>query len=117
MKVLSKKSEFPLASENWLDVSFTTKTDWIALKVISSISNKEDLTRGIYQIIKYKAVMKAECAAERLRLNIDAILVIESKPNKLIQSLANTLAVRIINVVKNGKKIQSNMTITKLTDQ
>jgi hypothetical protein len=52
--------EFPLASADRPDVLFRCKSEVIAVEVKSDISNEADLQRGIYQCVKYRALVRAE---------------------------------------------------------
>ncbi len=100
--LLSRAKEKDLASGDRLDVSFESAKSWIAVEVKSKVSGEFDLTRGVFQVIKYEAVMAAELAAFGRRLDVDVVLVIESEPVHKISALANTLAVKIIWVQREG---------------
>ena len=52
--------EFSLASADRPDVLFQCTSDVIAVEVKSHISNEADLQRGIYQCVKYRALVRAE---------------------------------------------------------
>ncbi len=80
--------EYPLPSGDILDVSFKTKNLWVAAEVKSAISNEEDIVRGLFQCIKYRAVMEAVLLANAQQQNAKSILILESKfPNNLISRL------------------------------
>lgn len=91
-----------LPSGDALDVSFRSARSWIAVEVKSSISGDADISRGIFQIIKYKAVMKAECDTENLNMKTDAVLIVEQKVPDDLRALARTVSVRVIEVSKRG---------------
>ena len=95
--------EFPLTSGDSLDVYFEVKKDWVAVEVKSSISNEADLTRGLFQCVKYKAVMEAMQLASGLPQNARAILVLESEFPATLIALKNILGIEVIDsVYKNG---------------
>lgn len=58
-----------------------------------SISPEQDLVRGIFQCVKYKAVMEALRAVECADYNVDVLLVAAKKLSPLNQSLAKELGV------------------------
>lgn len=95
--------EFPLPSGDSVDVHFKSKSDWIAVEVKSAISNEADITRGLFQCVKYKAVMDAMQLASRLPKNARSILAIENEfPTNLV-ALKNVLGIEVVDMVyKNG---------------
>lgn len=52
--------EAPLLSGDIVDVLFTDGKSFIAVEVKSKISSDDDFRRGIYQCVKYRAVLKAQ---------------------------------------------------------
>ncbi len=81
------ETEFRLPSGDQLDVLFRKGDDYIAVEVKSSISPKEDIVRGMYQCVKYKAVIEAYQRHRGLPQNARAILAIEAKiPDDLCRS-------------------------------
>ena len=98
------ETEFSLPSGDSLDVSFNGKKVWIAAEVKSSISGEGDIVRGLFQCVKYRAVMEAVLLTESRPQNARALLVLESKfPHSLIP-LRNMLGVEVVEGVssKNG---------------
>jgi hypothetical protein len=90
------QTEYPLPSGDSLDVLFRDKDDWIAVEVKSSISGPADILRGMFQCIKYQAVIEAYQATKSLPQNARTILVLEgSLPAEMI-SLKNILEIEII---------------------
>lgn len=94
-------TEVALPSGDKLDVSFR-KTDsvgnklWVAVEVKSSISTIGDIARGIFQCVKYKAVMDAVVAFERKNQEIRVVLLLEGKlPNALLK-LKEKLGIEVI---------------------
>lgn len=89
-------TEFPLPSGDRLDVSFKGKKVWVAAEVKSSISAESDIVRGLFQCVKYRAVMEAVLLTESRPQNARVLLVLESKlPHSLIP-LRNVLGVEVI---------------------
>ena len=95
-----------LPSGDALDVSFESPRYWTAVEVKSAVSAEGDLERGLFQCIKYKAVMTAECTVQGKRKNVDALLVVEGKLSPNLLALANTLGVQFIEVFRHGTTYQ-----------
>ena len=58
------KLEVMLPSGDCLDVSFRATPEWVAAEIKSKISPEADILRGLYQCVKYQAVMRAVEASE-----------------------------------------------------
>ena len=69
--------EYLFASGDRVDVLFTTENNKIAVEVKSIISNDNDLNRGLFQCVKYQAVLRAEQKATNNPPIGRAILVTE----------------------------------------
>jgi hypothetical protein len=93
------KIEYPLPSGDSLDVSFNSKNIWVAAEVKSSISSESDIIRGLFQCVKYRAVMEAVLLTESKPQNARALLVLESKLPQSLVPLRNTLGVEVIESV------------------
>lgn len=97
------ETEAPLLSGDSLDVSFSTPELWVAAEVKSRISDVLDIQRGLFQCIKYKAVMQAQALAEARYIDVRAVLVLEAAFPKSLLSLKNMLAIEVIeNVAPKG---------------
>ncbi len=89
-------TEVRLASGDCLDVSFRTRSVWVAAEIKSAISNSADIARGIFQCVKYRSVLDATLLAEKRPQNSRAILVLgRSMPTDLLP-LANMLGVEFV---------------------
>lgn len=95
-------TEERLPSGDSLDVSFTTKSIWIAAEVKSSISSVADITRGLFQCVKYRAVMEAVLLAQSQTKGVRVLLVLESKFPATLLPLKNLLGVEVIDLVTPG---------------
>ena len=72
--------EHPLKSGDWLDVLFEKDSLALAVEVKSIHSSKGDITRGLYQCIKYRSVLKAQQKVEGKSTKIiDAVLILEGR--------------------------------------
>lgn len=89
-------TEYRLPSGDTLDVSYTSKSAWIAVEIKSAISAYPDIVRGLFQCVKYRAVMDAVLLAEVRPQMARAILVLgETFPKSLIP-LRNLLGIEVI---------------------
>jgi hypothetical protein len=87
--------EYPLPSGDVVDVYFTQTSECIAVETKSKISDVNDITRGIFQCVKYQAVLEASLLARGQKADARAILALEARlPSELI-SLKNLLGVTI----------------------
>jgi hypothetical protein len=100
----SGTTECLLPSGDFLDVSFSGKKVWVAAEVKSSVSAERDIVRGLFQCIKYRAVMEAVLLTESRPQNARALLVLESKFPQSLIPLRNMLGVEVFESVspKNG---------------
>jgi hypothetical protein len=93
------ETERPLPSGDCLDVSFSTKKEWVAVEVKSAISNDADILRGLFQCVKYRAVIEAVQATGAVPQNGRAVLVLEGGfPAKLLP-MKNILGVEVFEFV------------------
>jgi hypothetical protein len=54
------KTEYDLLSADCIDVFFRTDVAWVGVEVKSRKSDDMDLERGVYQVVKYRAVLTAQ---------------------------------------------------------
>jgi hypothetical protein len=94
------KTEVPLPSGDVLDVYFQHGSDGIAVEVKSSLSTEADIVRGIFQCVKYKAVLEAQQAACDLAQSARAILVLEAKLPANLLGLKNVLGVDVVDEIE-----------------
>lgn len=89
-------TEYFLPSGDSLDVSFYGKKMWVGAEVKSSLSTESDIVRGLFQCVKYRAVMEAVLLAKSRPQNARVLLILESKlPHSLIP-LRNTLGIEVV---------------------
>jgi hypothetical protein len=102
MDVIESKTETEhfLLSGDRLDVYFETLNAFYAIEVKSYISDNDDVRRGIFQCIKYKAVLEAERIYENTNKACYAILVVETPLSSENQQTASDLnvIVKVINL-------------------
>ena len=92
-----------LPSGDSLDVSFSTQSSWIAAEVKSALSSAADITRGLFQCVKYRAVMEAVLLARSQVKDVRALLVVESGFPKHLLPLKNLLGIEVVDFVQPEK--------------
>lgn len=92
-------TEFRLPSGDSLDVSFNLAKQWLAVEVKSNLSAEPDIVRGIFQCVKYQAILDAILLSQSRTCNSRAILVLESRLPSKLKALSNLLGVEIIDGV------------------
>ncbi|WP_072371477.1 hypothetical protein [Hyphomicrobium sp. NDB2Meth4] len=89
------EQEYPLPSGDSLDVSFRHRNEWVAAEVKSARSSDDDIMRGIYQCVKYLAVMRAVQITESKERSARVVLVLEGPLPKSLAALKNQLGVEV----------------------
>jgi hypothetical protein len=94
------KVEYALRSADELDVMFMSDRTWIGVEVKSRVSdgNTADYERGIFQVVKYRAVLEAQAHVARPgnAPDIQVLLVLERSLPEACRTLAETLAVKVL---------------------
>ena len=85
-------------------MSFESGRQWIGGGVKSHLSPVEDVLRGLYQCVKYRAVMEAVQIAENRPRAARAILVLGGKFPKELIALQNLLGIEVISQVAPASK-------------
>lgn len=93
-------TEYAIPSGDSLDVFFTHADEWIAAEVKSAISSQDDIVRGLFQCIKYKAVLEAWQVSRGRRRLSTSVLVLESQFPLALISLRNALGVPVFENVQ-----------------
>ncbi|MFD9902468.1 hypothetical protein [Mesorhizobium sp. NPDC059025] len=91
--------EAPLPSGDKIDVLFHTTSRLVAVEVKSSISNEVDLTRGLFQCVKYRSVMEAERGFCGARHSVEALLVVGRSFPAALRALQNSLGVQVVELL------------------
>ncbi len=92
------KTEYALPSGDVLDILFENGIDLIGVEVKSSISDSPDLVRGMFQCVKYRAVLEALQASNGKPQSARTILAIESSLPSDLVPLKNLLGTEVIEV-------------------
>jgi hypothetical protein len=94
------RTEYPLPSGDSVDVLFEHREEFIGVEVKSQLSPAADIIRGIFQCIKYQAVIEAYQAVQQLPQNTRVVLVLESMLPAHLVPLKNMLGVEILENIK-----------------
>ena len=78
-----------------VDVVFDLGNKIVAVEVKSKRSGNDDIERGIYQCVKYLAVLKSERIVKKSSCDIEARLVIEGALSKGDRRTADMLGVHV----------------------
>jgi hypothetical protein len=87
--------EFTLPSLDSIDVVFTSKAERIGVEVKSHISSIDDITRGLFQCVKYTALLKAYHKAINSELDTKVVLVLESTFPDALKNLRELLEIDV----------------------
>lgn len=91
-------TEYVLPSGDKLDVLFRRGEDWIAVEVKSHISDEGDLARGVFQCVKYQAVLEAALLATASTGDVRTVLVTTREASVELRALKNTLGVEWLTI-------------------
>lgn len=95
--VVSAETENVLLSGDRLDVHLQQKNGTrVAVEVKSRISQDDDILRGIYQCVKYKAVLEAENRVHGVPYKVRSILVLEGTLSDSNYQVKDLLGVEVI---------------------
>ena len=94
------ETEVVLPSGDKVDVLFRSARSCIAVEVKSHISNEADLRRGLFQCVKYRAILRACRSLEGGSYEADARLAIEGLLPKALIPVRNTLGVTVIENIR-----------------
>ena len=88
------KMEFPLQSGDQLDVCFTGTDMILAVEVKAANAPESEVRRGIFQCVKYRAVLRATQFAKGEHPTAQAVLLVERRLPDELARLAKRLKVR-----------------------
>lgn len=94
--VTRKETEHPLPSGDRLDVYFESSDCRYAIEVKPLTSPDDDITRGIFQCVKYKAILEAIRKVEYGRYDISTQLVIAGSMSDKNKNLAEVLGIKCV---------------------
>lgn len=89
------ETEYLFATGDKADIVFITQHGFLGVEVKSIKSNEADLNRGIFQAIKYQALLRAEQKARQEPPTARAVLVTEQALPYSLQNLADVVGVKV----------------------
>ncbi|MBX8813205.1 hypothetical protein KHQ08_02385 [Pseudochrobactrum algeriensis] len=90
--------EYILSSGDRVDIIFKNETSLLAVEVKARNASKAEMERGLFQCIKYRAVLRAMQLAKATPPNANSVLIIENNPSEKLKILAKRLSVKIISI-------------------
>ena len=97
------QTEHPFESNDAIDVLFQHGDEWVGAEVKSARSPETDILRGLFQCVKYQALIEAQQRYRSLRLRSRVVLVIEDKLPESLAAAKHVLGVSVIDGVVAGK--------------
>ena len=99
--------EYPFVTGDGVDVLFTQGTRMWGVEVKSAVSQEGDILRGLFQCVKYRALLQAEQAAAGNACFVDVYLACEHEfPAKLL-GVAHVLGVEFFDRLGMGARQRS----------
>ena len=99
LKGLQAETEKGLPSGDSIDVSFENKGHWIGVEVKSASSYDFDILRGLYQCVKYQAVMESHLSVLDVEKNIRVILALGCKLPDTLVPVKNILGIEVVETI------------------
>lgn len=92
--------EHSFPSGDAVDVLFTTANAVVAVEVKSYISPDEDILRGVFQCVKYAALLEATVSLARAPVEARVVLALERSVPPSVLPIANTLGIEFVQNVR-----------------
>lgn len=89
-------TEEKLPSGDAVDVLFKSEKVWVVIEVKSAISSDADIVRGLFQCVKYRAVVEAMLISQALPQAVTVLLVLESSFPQSLVPLKNILGIEVV---------------------
>lgn len=93
------QTEYNLPSGDTADILFQLKKEWIGVEVKSRISDEADILRGLFQCVKYQALMEADQKIKGYQPNCQVILALENELPKTLLETKNILGIEVIDKI------------------
>lgn len=87
--------EFVFGSADVIDVLFKHESEWIGVEVKPAKSDLADLERGLFQCVKYHALIEATQRVQQVALSCRVILALEGSLPRELVGLKNVLAIEV----------------------
>jgi hypothetical protein len=104
--IRSSHQEYLFWSLDRLDIIFKTDKEWIGVEVKPSSASDQELQKGMYQVMKYRALIDAALLAEGAVQSSCCVLVIGGSLPSSLRPLADRFR---INVIENATQMMSKL--------
>lgn len=95
-KIYQSETEYRFPSGDEIDISIELPRQWVGVEVKSEISADEDVLRGLYQCVKYQALMEAHLSVVNQNKDVRVVLALGAEfPAELIP-VRNILGIEVI---------------------
>jgi hypothetical protein len=98
------RNEAVLSSGDRLDVLFANGRQRLAAEVKTSKCSEDELMRGVFQCVKYRAILRAEQLVTRQVPNGEAVLICPRSPTRATKALIKRLHVNFHRVPVDAEK-------------
>lgn len=96
IKGMNSELEKTLPSGDSIDIFFENSQHWVVVEVKSKISKEFDIVRGLYQCVKYQAVMGSYLAVLNIQKDVRTVLALDCNfPDSLIP-VKNIFGIEVI---------------------
>jgi hypothetical protein len=95
--------EYALKSGDSVDVMFASESGYVGVEVKSRRSGPDDIERGLYQCVKYKAVLAAENLFYAPTKTAECVLVLESSLPDSLKRTRDKLNIKVIENINPGQ--------------
>jgi hypothetical protein len=99
-KSLDGRTEHPFPSSDEIDVMFDSGPTWIGVEVKGIRSDSADIMRGIFQCVKYKALIEATQRYEQVEINCRVLLALGGKLPEELDDLVGILSIELFENVE-----------------
>ena len=90
------RTEYLFPSADRADVVFSDDRTVLGVEVKARDANKHDISRGLFQCVKYQALLRAEQKAKQVPPTARAVLVSEKPVSDQLQNLADLIGISVI---------------------
>lgn len=90
------QTEYPFLSGDVMDISLKGKDGWVGVEVKGRTSDLGDLTRGLFQCVKYAALMEAEKMVQHDRHVTNVILALGGAFPAELVAMKNMLGIQVV---------------------
>lgn len=94
-------------SSDAVDVLFTSRTTMVAVEVKSLLSGECDILRGLFQCVKYRALLDAVVAVEQHEVATRSVLALQGAFPESLRILATTLGIEVFDRVGAHEELET----------